>query len=184
MSTTNTVTPKTTTFATSISNFFQTISNTNVLNYALYNGVGGIPYATFGLVAAVIGVLVYATVTDEIEELKEGLTQMVPLEQIAAETNKSPEEPEQVEENTEQEVAEQQEDANLNADAEQKENQEEEKQQEEKAKKQEEEEQEQEQEEEEESEEEPGERYKVGGKSKRMRYRRRRTQKRSRSNRD
>lgn len=188
MSNTNTVTPKKTTIASSVSDFFQSISNTNVLNYALYNGVGGIPYATFGLVAAVIGVLVYATVTDEIEELKEELTQMVPLEQIAAEPNETAEETERVDENIEQEQAaqeEKQQEETQQEEIQQEETQQEETQQEEKAKKRE------EYEEEananagsEEDEEEPGERYKVGGKSKRMRYRRRITQKRSRSNRD
>jgi type IV secretory pathway VirB10-like protein len=190
MSNTNTNTSNTPTFASSVSTFFQTISNTNFLNYALYNGVGGVPYATFGLVAAVIGVLVYATVTDEIEELKEELTQIVPLEKIATEMNETPEQTERVEENIEQEQAAQE-------DAEQKriqddENEEGEKQQEEEQAKIQEENEEEEKADAEteakanaglEEDEEPGERYKVGGKSKKMRYYRRRTQKLSRSNR-
>ncbi len=186
MSTTNTNTSNTTTIASSLSNFFQNVGNTNVLNYALYNGVGGIPYATFGLVAAVIGVLVYATVTDEIEELKEELTQIVPLEQITSPSNETEED---IEENTiaqeqrqeaeiaEQErmyLAEQEEQANINADAEAEQKEPENQKAEED---------EENENAEEEEEEEPGERYKMGGKSKKSRYYRRKTHKRSRSNR-
>ena len=56
-----------------ISNFFTNISNTitnnNTLNYALYNGIGGIPYATFGMVGIVIATLAYATFSDAASEL-------------------------------------------------------------------------------------------------------------------
>ena len=52
----------------SISNFFSGLSNgitnNNVLNYALYTGVGGVPYATFGMVGIVIAVLSYATFSE------------------------------------------------------------------------------------------------------------------------
>jgi hypothetical protein len=188
MSNTNTNTTNTPTIASAVSTFFQNMGNTNVLNYALYNGVAGIPYATFGLVAAVIGVLVYATVTDEMEEIKEELTQLVPLEQIAnveGETEETIEEDAIAREQRQEAEAAQQEQAELaaqeeqaNLDAEKKEEQEEQKRQEEQK------EQEQENAQEgEEDEEEPGERYKIGGKSKKSRYHRRRTQKRSRSNR-
>jgi hypothetical protein len=86
MSATNTNTSNTTSISTWASNFFTEMSNANLLNYALYNGVGGIPYATFGLIAAITGVLVYATATDvgtEVsKEIGEGLTQITPLEDI------------------------------------------------------------------------------------------------------
>jgi len=56
----------------SISNFFSGLSNgitnNNVLNYALYNGVGGVPYATFGMVGIVIAVLSYATFSEAASE--------------------------------------------------------------------------------------------------------------------
>jgi hypothetical protein len=38
------------------------------LDYLLFNGIGGIPYATFGMVGLVIGVFVYATVSDVVTE--------------------------------------------------------------------------------------------------------------------
>ena len=41
------------------------------LDYLLFNGIGGIPYATFGMVGLVIGVFVYATVSDVVTEATE-----------------------------------------------------------------------------------------------------------------
>ena len=36
----------------------------NSLDYLLFNGIGGIPYATFGMVGLVVGVFTYATIVD------------------------------------------------------------------------------------------------------------------------
>jgi len=36
----------------------------NSLDYLLFNGIGGVPYATFGMVGLVIGVFTYATFID------------------------------------------------------------------------------------------------------------------------
>ena len=43
------------------------------LDYLLFNGIGGIPYATFGMVGLVFGVLVYATINDVVVETSEDI---------------------------------------------------------------------------------------------------------------
>ena len=36
----------------------------NLFDYVLFNGIGGVPYATFGMVGLVVGVFTYATIVD------------------------------------------------------------------------------------------------------------------------
>ena len=71
----NTTTNNTDTVSSDVTNYISSISNwmtnNNTLNYALYNGVGGIPFVTFGMVGIVIGVLAYATFSDAAAEAVE-----------------------------------------------------------------------------------------------------------------
>lgn len=71
----NTTTNNTDTVSSDVTNYISSVSNwmtnNNTLNYALYNGVGGIPFVTFGMVGIVIGVLAYATFSDAAAEAVE-----------------------------------------------------------------------------------------------------------------
>ena len=50
-------------------NGFSTIANNDALSYAIYNGVGGVPYAAIGMATVVVAVLGYATFSEATHDM-------------------------------------------------------------------------------------------------------------------
>ena len=62
----------------------------NSLDYLLFNGIGGIPYATFGMVGLVIGVFTYATVADFMTDSETEVPKVQPEIQVAESISSNP----------------------------------------------------------------------------------------------
>jgi hypothetical protein len=62
----------------------------NSLDYVLFNGIGGIPYATFGMVGLVVGVFTYTTFVDFMKDSETEVPQVQPEVQVAEAVSSNP----------------------------------------------------------------------------------------------